>query len=471
MVKKISAVLLVCLSFIACATLAYAEVTFDGGFDLRLRQEIWDNVVDLGTLGNLVTSNASGFNDRDFFRFRTRLWGEMDVNKDFSAYLRIANEWKYYLGPYELNSQNLQEDELVVDNLYFKSDKIYGSPFSLKVGRQDFLGADMYGEGFLLMDGTPGDGSRTFYFNAARLRANISQYTDNNTVDFVFIDDPRTDTFFPSWHTAVGPSTFYVDNKQILTASHEQALMVYSRNKFADTLNLEPYYIYKKENPVGTTPGDHLSTFGARGTASLGGWNFGGEFAHQFGDFNNGQPRQGNGGYAFFGRNYDDLTFKPGFEFRYVYLSGNENAKNPDKNATDTTWDPLFSRNPYWNELFIYTLIPETSKYNSLAVPGYWSNLKLLMVKFKFDFTPKTNLVMTYQHLWAAEPTNITGPFAPMFSNSGTDRGHLPTAILSQKIAKNLDGFLQLEYFVPGNFYADTARNATFFRWQLRYTF
>jgi|SRR5208283_3969259 len=468
MVKKISAVLLVCLSFIACATLAYAEVSFDGGVDLRLRQEIWDNVVDLGTLGYLVNSKAVGVNDRNFFRFRTRLWGEMDVDKDLSAYLRITNEWKYYLGPYRLNDSNLQEDELVVDNLYFKMDKIYGSPISLKVGRQDFLGPDMYGEGFLLMDGTPGDGSRTFYFNAAKLRVNISQYNDNNTVDFVYIDDPETDLFFPSWHGGAGPS-LYLDNKQILTASHEQALMVYSRNKFADTLNLEPYYIYKKEDAVGTTPGDHLSTVGARAVASLRGWNFGGEFAHQFGDFTSGQARQGNGGYAFVGRNYDDLTFKPGFEVRYVYLSGNANARNP--NGTDGTWDPLFSRNPYWNELFIYTLIPEMSKYNGTNVPGYWANLKLLMIKFKFDFTPKTNLVVTYQHLWAPEPSYITGPFAPMFSNSGTDRGHLPTALLSQKIAKNLDGFLQLEYFVPGNFYADTARNATFFRWQLSYKF
>jgi hypothetical protein len=53
-----------------------------------------------------------------------------------------------------------------------------------------------------------------------------------------------------------------------------------------------------------------------------------------------------------------------------------------------------------------------------------------------------------------------------MFSNGGTDRGHLPTAILSHKFSKNVDGMLQLEYFIPGNFYS-SKDNATFLRWQL----
>ena len=70
----------------------------------------------------------------------------------------------------------------------------------LRIGRQDFLGPDMYGEGFLLMDGSPADGSRTFYFNAAKLRWKINE---KNSLDFVYIDDPRTDVFLPSIHPSV----------------------------------------------------------------------------------------------------------------------------------------------------------------------------------------------------------------------------------------------------------------------------
>jgi len=45
-------------------------------------------------------------------------------------------------------------------------------PIDFKIGRQDFLG--QYGEGFLILDGTPGDGSRSFYFNAIKLTWKIN---------------------------------------------------------------------------------------------------------------------------------------------------------------------------------------------------------------------------------------------------------------------------------------------------------
>jgi hypothetical protein len=55
----------------------------------------------------------------------------------------------------------------------------------------------MYGEGFLIFDGTPGDGSRTFFFNAIRARWFIPK---NHTLDFVFISNPKTERYFPIIH-------------------------------------------------------------------------------------------------------------------------------------------------------------------------------------------------------------------------------------------------------------------------------
>ncbi len=74
----------------------------------------------------------------------------------------------YNLGPYSYPSDKnghftrLDENEMVVDNLYIKANNVFGLPVDLKIGRQDFLGPDMYGEGFLLSDGNPNDGSRCF---------------------------------------------------------------------------------------------------------------------------------------------------------------------------------------------------------------------------------------------------------------------------------------------------------------------
>lgn len=446
--KVLIATLVVWLGSILYISTALAELTYDYGATFRLRQEIWDNVVDLKTLNNA---------DRNFFRLRTSLWGKVDFDKDLGVYLKLTNEAKYYIGPYKVVNERLEEDELVVDNLYINAKNVFGLPVDLKIGRQDFLGPDMYGEGFLLLDGTPGDGSRTFYFNAARARWRINQ---NHSIDLVYISDPKTDIFLPSLHSSISGTPSYVDNKRLLTGSDEQGFVIYGRSKI-DNLSLEPYYVYKTEEPVGTNPKLKLNTIGARAVYTIDAWKLGGEFAHQFGEYDGGRDRRGNGGYLFVGRKYADVTLKPEFELRYVYLSGD------DPNTTKHEgWDPLFSRAPYWNELIIYTYINETAKDGG-PIPGYWTNLHLFMVKAKMTFTPSTNLSLTYQYLRADQSTK--GLNAAMFSNSGKERGHLPTAMLSHKFSKNIDGFLQFEYFIPGDFYNDNAKNALFFRWQLQF--
>lgn len=391
------------------------------------------------------------------------------MSQKFSIYARLVNEMKYFDGPFTAykagndrpDPDRYDPDEIAVDNLYFDAKDVFGLPIDAKIGRQDFLGPDMYGEGFLLMDGSPADGSRTFYFNAAKLRWKINA---KNSVDFVYIDDPRTDVFMPSMHPAVQGGLF-VDNKKVLTASREQAIVLYGRSKVSDNVTLEPYYIYKIEQSFGSTPKLKLNTLGARAVVALnGGWKFGGEFATQFGDYDAGgkwHDRTGNGGYAFVGRKYENVGLKPEFDLRYVYLSGDDPGST-DKNET---FDPLFSRNPYWNELIIYPLLNETAAYGGAGIPGYWTNMEILKVSLKLNFSPQTNLLLAYQYLWSPQDSGLT---TAMFG-TGKARGHLPTAILSHTFSKNLDAMAQLEYFVPGSYYSNKVDNATFMRLQLQY--
>ncbi len=453
-------VLLLLAANLILVSSVYAEAKFDYGADFRLRQEIWDDVVTLG-----VPTASGSWADRNFFRLRTRVWGKADFTDSLGAYLRITNEAKDYgLGPFRAFKEDpdrdaFDPDEIIFDNIYADAKNVAGLPIDVRVGRQDFIGT--YGEGFLFMDGTPGDGSRTFYFNAARVNVKLTQ---NFNFDLTYISDPKTDIYMPSFHPTVTGNAFqYIDNKKVLTGSDEQAFVFYARGK-KDNLTIEPYYVYKIERPVDEgfekTTLD-LNTVGTRLVYAINDWNMGGEFAHQWGQYDDGRDRRGNGGYVYVGRKYDAIMWKPEWELRFVYLSGD------DKNSPGETktWDPLFSRNPYWNELIIYTLIPETAKYGG-SIPGYWTNMEILKATVKLSFTAATNLALSYQHLWAPESTVGLAPV--IFSNSGTDRGHLPTAILNHKFTKDLDGMLQLEYFIPGNFYT-SKDNATFFRWQLNY--
>jgi|GEM_PF-168591 hypothetical protein len=493
--KKFYVVLLlsVATAIIFASSVGAEDFKFDYGAAERVREEIWNNVIDLHTNSH-ATDETNSFRERNFFRFRTSLWGSVSYNENqnnsLGLYVRLTNEAKEYLGSdhYRL-AENLdflnrvtdqshfshfEEDEIFFDNLYVDYKKILGGPVDVRIGRQELT----YGEGFLVSEGTPGDGSRSFYFNAAKASVNI---TPNNSVDLVFIADPRTDTYLPSIHGSVSSNIAYgyADNKRILNTSNEQGIVLYSKNKLGD-FNVEPYYIYKSEagftayTPLpNQTPRLNLNTFGARLLYDNSVWKAGAEYAHEFGRYDNGGiypnglDRSGNGGYAFAGYNFKDVPLKPYAELRYVYLSGdNKNS------STDGSWDPLFSRQPYWNELFIYTLIPETFKYSN-GIPGYWTNLNIYKATVKLNLCDNANLTLGWQYLTAPQPTNIVGTAAlatpNMFSNSGKDIGNLPTTLLYYKFNKNIDGFIQWEYFMPGNFYTSAAKDASFFRWQLQF--
>ncbi len=94
--------------------------------------------------------------------------------------------------------------------------------------------------------------------------------------------------------------------------------------------------------------------------------------------------------------------------------------------------------------------------------------MEIAKATIKLNFDADTSLALAYQYIWAPEKAVPSAPsFAPMFG-TGKSRGHLPTAVLSHIFSKNIDGYLQFEYFIPGNFYADSADNAIFFRWQLQ---
>jgi hypothetical protein len=448
----------ICFGTALFADIAPAEVKTDVGGSFRLRQEYWENITDLQT----ATANHA---DRDFFRLRTSLWGKADLNKDMGAYLRLTNEAKYYIGNYKptfeantSNHYNLDLDELIVDNLYFESKNTFSLPVDVRIGRQDFLG--MYGEGFVLLDGTPGDGSRTFYFNAAKATWAVNK---KNSVDLIYISNTKTDQYMPSLYPA-RETAGYEGNKRILNVSNEEGMVLYGRSKVNDNLLLEPYYIYKSEDPFGTNARLNLNTVGARAVVTAGNWKVRGEYAHQDGRYDSVRDRKADGGYLFVGQKFEQVAMKPEWELGVVYLSGDD-SKTAN---TNEGWDPLFSRAPAWNELYIYTLTAETSKDGG-AFPGYWTNLYLYKLGLKLAVDAATNLTMSYQYLRADQATS--GLNAAMFSNSGKDRGHIGQMMLAHTFTKQIDGYLLAEYFIPGNFYVDNAQKGAFLRWQLQYKF
>ncbi|HSW64737.1 MAG TPA: alginate export family protein [Dissulfurispiraceae bacterium] len=470
MKRAILAALIALLIGLMDASALFAEVKFDYGAALRLRQEIWDNVTHLGTdPGNV------GKYDRNFFRIRTQLWGKVEIDKNYGAYLRLTNEAKYYNGPYLLpqglsstmpdERKHWEEDEIFVDNFYLDFKNVFGLPVDARIGRQDFLGE--FGDGFVILDGSPGDGSRSFYFNAAKV---IIKPHQNHSITLAYLINPKTDKFMPVLHSSIVNANYYQEQRT-LNVSNETGFILYSKNKF-DIVTVDPYYIYKTEGafPVPgtaiTTARSFLHTIGGRVEAKPGNWKMKAEYAHQFGSYTDtvNADRQGDGVNLSLGYAFKTVPLKPEVEIGYVYLSGDDPATTKNEG-----WDPLWSRAPMWNELYIYTIISETVSKGG-AIPGYWSNLQLYRANFKVHFTDATNLMLGYNYMRAVENSGLAPSASQLiYSNSGKERGHLFQSMLSHKFNKNIDAFIQAEHFLPGNYYQDQTRNATFFRWQLQF--
>ena len=417
------------------------DFSFKWGFYERAREEFWKNWKD--------TNNTTKDN-RNFFRFKTSIWGQADYKNDASLYLKLTDEFKPYTyfggstGAVPDKSATKKDyhfdiNEVVVDNLYADIKNCFGKAVDLRIGRQDFLGT--YGEGFLLMDGTPQDGSRTYYFNAAKASWRVD---DKNTLDVVYINDPRDDELFPVINRVDLPSVSSPTHDkipQLLNTTDETAGVLYWKNKAVKDLYLEGYYIYKTEAEEGGAGAQaqkcHLNTFGSFGKYNLDPWTLRGQFAYQTGTYGS-NDRRGFGGYAYVDQAFKNVVWNPNASLGFLYLSGDNR-----KTTMNEGWDPLFSRYPWISELYVMTIASDT------GVLGYWSNLKAVRLELNCKPTAKSKLTVWYNHLWA----NDSVAASSIVAGSNKNRGHLPQLRFDYTFNKNLSTYVLVEYFIPGKFY------------------
>jgi len=422
---------------IAFAVSAFCEDNFDYGFMLRLRQEYFKNAWDFN-------NQSTNLHNDNYFRIRASLWGKYKFNDNVSLYTRLTSEPDIYLVKKGTLSggRDVGDEEVVIDNIYLDVKNAFGLPLDLRIGRQDFLFT--YGEGFVILDGTPYDGSRTVYFNAAKATYHFNQ---ENSLDFIFIYNKSEDEYLP-----------VINNlERTLNTSDEKAFVLYGKLKPTEKLSLEPYYIYKSEDAYRNVPKLELNTIGIRKVYSFTPWKLRGELAYQFGKYEDDDHRNGLGGYVYLTRFFKDKKFSPSLDFGFAYLSGDyDKTKN-----INTGWDPLFSRWPWISELYLFAYVIEGNE------PAYWRNLQLWKATLNLNLSKKTNLAIVYNYLRANECLNGIGSFG-----TGKERGHMPQIILKHKFNKNISGHLWCEYFIPGDFYASNNQDpALFLRWQMMFRF
>ena len=323
-----------------------SELDFDAGLDFRFRYEFKDDWMDKGK-----TSVSPKY--EDYYRMRTRVWGKATFGDDLGAYLRLGNEFRDYRNSDGNKHKNEFPDELYIDNFYFDFNNI-GDRVDLRVGRQDIK----EGAGRLISDGTPGDGSRSTYFDAIFAKVKMLEKSD--------IDLMGTWNTYRDDATLGNPNDIY-DNTKIKSGSpysemDEKGLMAYFHYNEIEDFPMEFYWIWKQEtrfyDKETRYPGRDFHTMGTRLMPKIND-KLSAEFeaAVQLGQTDGQSGMEGRDIAAWM--TYAGLTYsekevfgKPKLTGALLYLSGDEDSyyKTTD-GSTDTSWNPVFNRSTWFSEI------------------------------------------------------------------------------------------------------------------------
>jgi len=404
----------------------------------------------------LYDKNISGLNDSDignervWQRYRTRVWATMTPMEDVEVNARLMWEFRNYCRPESM--QDTDFDEALFDRLNVSWKNALDYPATLTVGRQDII----FGNGWLVLEGTPLDDSRTIFFDAARLNYQLDEW--DTTVDLIYIDQASaSDRWLKPFN----------DRERGLTEQDERGAILYVTNNSLENTQWEAYYIWKHDMVPDVRPNANnfpadwsnesdIHTVGARVAGECQeNWKYRAEFAQQMG------KKNGNTLCAF-GFNsqvsyllQDELNNS--FRLGYEYLSGDDPGT-----GTDEQFDPLWARYARWSELYVYTYalegrIAETTNLHRVAAG--WSCQPHQKLELAVDY-----------HLLFADQNTQKGNAG--FSDSDSYRGQLATALLKYHYTKHLCGHLLGEFFCPGNYYADGKDDlAMFLRYELMLTF
>jgi hypothetical protein len=395
-------------------------------FAERFRFEAWDNAVSLDDSANDAMA---------YTRTRTTLGLRWLAARNVEVLAKVTNEFRVYLAP---KDRPFNWHEVFFDNLYVKWDVPGRLPVTVTVGRQDIR----LGEGFIIADGTPGDGSRSYYFNALRVDTSFNKA---NKLIFLAHAQETHDKYLPVVH----------DRTQSLAEQPERVVGLYYEGALGRT-RLDAYAMRKTTEATEPWPvAGRIDTLGARGRLLvMKRLSLTGEAAYQTGTYGV-AGRSAFGG--LFHLDYEVEKAVPlvkTLTFGGIFLSGDKPGT-----ARMEGWDPIFSRWPKWSEGYIYTFTRESR-------PAYWSNLSSLYGSVGLDLGSRADAALTAHFLGAdeARPDGFPG-------GAGLNRGVLLAGRLNFTVSKRLSGHFIWEHFDPGNFYRPGASSYNWLRFELTFRY
>jgi len=408
------------------------------GGDIRVRGEAFDNALDL---------HDDADDSYQYIRMRYRAWIDARPRDPLQIYFRLGGEYRWgqqaampdtsVPGPSSIRDP---ESRVSLDNGWVQIAWPEGSGLTFRLGRQDLA----YGEGFLIFDGTPADGSSSSYFDALKASWAHGPYRVDafaaKLLDQGFGSGGRDEDFHGLYAVRALPR---------FPAANVEA---YALHRFQRGPEFAP----------SRPPGRVLS--GRQWTGALGarfsslpetGPQLAVEGAYQAGEVDEktgavfGErwrrvDRRAFGGYARLGA-ISPARGRPAGEFGALYLSGGRDGED------NRSWDPFYSEWPKWSELLIYTMYDLTTRHpedRRRGDAGAWTNLLALWAEFRIEPASGTKAAVRGTLLRSAEGED--------FADAGSDsreRGFLIAARLEQALPGGATVQLLGERFEPGGFY------------------
>ena len=437
--------------------------SFNAGADLRIRQEIMDNVPQ--SVNGYIGSRNSGrarTKYKNHLRYRPRVWSELKMGESWRVYARLADEFRSGVPDSRAVHRNTFPGEVVLDNLYIEGKGLFDDFLDIRAGRQDLY--RMYGLDHIFVDGTPGDGSRTLYTDMVNLALHVNEDSwidlfalynrdrnrfrwgtrrSRNTSISGFGGDPSPDMddwgFGAIWNSrieAVDYKLFWIQKDT--SSFHDRAGAKHAR---------------KQTNLIGTKIVPHWTENFSTPVELMG----------QVGQNGRGESLYGWMAYAGFDWKDDaEKSIRPFVNGGVMFQSG-DSKNSRDEDGGHHAWDPMWYRGTDDSEMFLY---------GSLYGAGWWSNQINLKTSAGLIFSPRHKVQLMLSPMFAQERDGIGGGdgfFKGMLTQVRYDFPILPADKESGRRFE-IFGHAIVELFNPGDYF-DTDKPAYFFRWQIDFKF
>ncbi len=375
-------------------------------------------------------------NRRTLFRGRGRLWTRIKPFDDVRISTRLVYEPRYYCRPDR--SEQFARNEALFDRLNVRWRKPFELPITARVGRQGIW----LGEGWLVYEGTPLDGSRTAFFDAIRLTA--ASKAKKRKVELIWIANHGDSA------KLIRP---FNDDNRIFAEQDEHGAILHGSTHLSPETRLDGSFIYKRDGRRIRIRGSEgeIYTFSTLLRSQVHPrWDTYLEVAPQFGH-KNGKSLRAFALIGWIDHELDDPVHST-IRLGYEYLSG---SSDDDKN-----FDRLWGRYAGWNNVYTGTIDGLDGRlFDS-------SNLHRVTVGWRAKPTTRLSVEAFYHLLFADDRTASASRRG--VSGDGSLRGQLLTSEARFEQNEHLTHRVSAELFFPGNYYADDRQAvASYLRYEI----